>query len=360
MTVSSAIRVLVVDDSALVRRILSDGLARFPDIEIIGTAPDAITARDLIVELEPDVVTLDIEMPGMDGLSLLRQIMKHRPLPVIIVSSLSPAGSAKALEALEAGAFDVVGKPGSSFSTKDLSATLIHLIRQASREKHRIRVPSSSRASASVAAPSRAAHSPNGKIIIAIGASTGGTEATREVLAALSADAPPILIVQHMPAGFTAPYAKRLNESVGMEVREACHGDQLHSGCAWIAPGGRHMILRGSPDHRRVELTDGPLVHFQRPSVDVLFQSVAKAAGADAIGVLLTGMGSDGAKGLRAMKDAGAHTLAQDEATCAVFGMPRAAISEGAVDIVAPLSKISALIEEAAARKGGHSPTLQH
>jgi len=338
-TENRKIKVLIVDDSAIVRKIFSEELSKEPDIEVIGTAPDPFVARDKIVHHKPDVITLDIEMPRMDGLTFLKKLMNYYPLPVIVVSSLTPRGSRMALEAMEEGAVDVLSKPGSSYSVGDMSLQLKEKIRAASKvNPNRLRVASP---------PSRAVVSPYSKAlsettqkVIAIGASTGGTEALREVLIHLPVNVPGIVIVQHMPANFTKAFAERLNGLCQIEVREAKDMDSLLSGQALIAPGNFHMVLRRSGARYYVNVKDGPLVHHQRPAVDILFHSVAQYAGSNAIGVLLTGMGADGAQGILKMKEAGARTIAQDEASCVVFGMPKEAIKLGAIDRVAPLERI--------------------
>jgi len=336
MTVKK-IRVLIVDDSAVVRKVFSEELSKYPDIEIIGTAPDPFVARDKIVALQPDVITLDIEMPRMDGLTFLRKLMKHYPLPTIIVSSLTPKGGKLTLEAMEIGAVDVIAKPGgSSYTVGNMSAQLAEKIRAASYAKI-------ARKDVDVheqSAPPLKALAQTSYKIIAIGASTGGTEALKKVLTKLPANAPGILIVQHMPANFTAAFADRLDSLCQMTVKEARDNDSVVPGLALIAPGNFHMILRRSGARYYVEVKTGPMVHHQRPAVDILFKSAAKYAGANAIGVILTGMGADGAQGLLEMKNAGAGTIAQDENSCVVFGMPKEAIKMGAADKVLPLDKI--------------------
>jgi len=334
------IKVLIVDDSAIVRKIFSEELSAEPDIEVVGTAPDPYVARDKIVQLKPDVITLDIEMPRMDGLTFLRKLMKYYPLPVIIVSSLSSKGSKMALEAIEDGAVEVLAKPSGSYSVGDMGVQLKEKIRAASRVK-----VSSSRPSPLVSSTPmekvRLALSETTQKIIAIGASTGGTEALKEVLLKLPANTPGLLIVQHMPAQFTKAFADRLNGICPIRVKEAQDGDSVLTGQALIAPGNFHMLLRRSGAKYYVQVKDGPMVHHQRPAVDVLFNSVAQYAGANAVGVILTGMGADGAQGLLKMKQAGAKTLAQDEASCVVFGMPKEAIKAGAADQVVPLVEMS-------------------
>lgn len=333
------IKVLIVDDSATVRKIFSEELSKEPDMEVVGAAPDPFIARDKIVYLHPDVITLDIEMPRMDGLTFLKKIMQYHPLPVIIVSSLSPQGSKMALEALESGAVEVLAKPGASYSVGEMSTQLKDKIRAAAGVNLRqIRRPvPSSPAPAGVISH---ALTETTQKVIAIGASTGGTEALRGVLMNVPENISGILIVQHMPAQFTTAFAERLNRLCPIEVKEAKEGDSVLNGKALIAPGNFHMLLKRVGAKYIVQIKNGPLVHHQRPAVDVLFNSVAQHAGANAIGVILTGMGADGSQGLLKMKEAGAKTIAQDEATCVVFGMPKEAIKIGAVDRVVPIDRI--------------------
>jgi two-component system chemotaxis response regulator CheB len=340
-------RVLIVDDSALVRKILSEELGKHADIEVVGTAIDPYVARDKIVRLRPDVITLDVEMPRMDGLSFLAKLMRHFPLPVVVVSSLTPRDSDAAVRALALGAVDVIAKPGSAFATQGIGDDLARAVRAAARARVGQRPAAASTVGA---APSSALASPDAAPpllldtthkVLAIGASTGGTQAIEQVLRGLPANAPGTVIVQHMPEHFTAAFAKRLNGICAMEVREACDGDPVVPGVALIAPGGRHMVLQLSGARYFARIKDGPPVHHQRPAVDVLFQSVARHAGRNAIGVVLTGMGADGAKGLLAMREAGAHTIAQDEESCVVFGMPREAIRLGGAVEVVGLSQVT-------------------
>jgi two-component system chemotaxis response regulator CheB len=333
------IRVLIVDDSALVRKVLSEELARYADIAVVGTAIDPYVARDRIVTLRPDVITLDVEMPRMDGLSFLAKLMKYHPMPVVIVSSLTPANSEAALRALELGAVEVVPKPGSTFTTPDVGRTLVRAIRAAAVARIR---PRRAEPAAGATNPLRAARLLTTHKVLAIGASTGGVRALEQLLPALPADAPGTVIVQHMPEHFTGPFAARLNQRCAVEVREAKDNDAVLPGVVLIAPGNLHMVLRSSGARYHVRLKDGPPVHHQRPAVDVLFQSVASHVGGNAVGVLLTGMGSDGASGLFAMREAGAHTIAEAEESCVVFGMPREAIRLGAAAAVLPLDRIAA------------------
>ena len=332
------IRVLIVDDSAVVRKVMTEELSRYDDIDIVGTAVDPYVARDKIVGLRPDVITLDLEMPRMDGLSFLAKLMKHYPMPVVVLSSLTPKDSELALKALDLGAVEVLCKPGAAYSTKDISRPLAQAIRSAAvaRVNHHVSRPKS------VAANNvtsnllvQTTHK-----VVAIGASTGGTKAIEAVLACLPSTTPGTVIVQHMPEHFTTSFAHRLNEICSMEVREASNNDRVVPGLALIAPGNQHMVLTCSGGTYMVKIKGGPRVHYQRPSVDVLFQSVAKTAARNAVGVMLTGMGADGAKGLLAMRESGARTLAQDEATCVVYGMPKEAYKIGAVEEVLALPQI--------------------
>jgi two-component system chemotaxis response regulator CheB len=333
------IRVLVVDDSAIVRKILTEELSKEPDIEVIGTAPDPYVARDKIVLQKPDVITLDIEMPRMDGLTFLKKLMRYYPLPVIVVSSLTPKGSKMALEALENGAVEVLSKPGPAYSVGEMSHQLKEKIRAAAKVNLK-RVQYTTQANTPTPPVITKALSETTQKIIAIGASTGGTEAIKEVLMNLPLNVPGIVIVQHMPPQFTTAFAERLNQLCQMEVKEAQDGDAVLNGKALLAPGNFHMLLRRSGSRYYVNVKDGPMVHHQRPAVDVLFHSVAQYAGPNAIGVILTGMGADGAEGLLKMKEAGAKTIAQDESSCVVFGMPKEAIKRGAVDKILPLEQI--------------------
>lgn len=335
------IKVLVVDDSAIVRSILTSELARDPAIEVVGAAPDPYVARDKIVQLKPDVVLLDIEMPRMDGLTFLRKLMRHLPLPVIIVSSLTQKGGQMAMEAIEAGAVDVMCKPGSAYSVADMSLALTDKIKAAAEidmkaSKHL------ADASAKPTQPERLALTKTTEKIFAIGASTGGTQAIQEVLTRFPPNAPGTVIVQHMPAYFTKSFADRLNTLAAVEIREAQDGDTVTPGRVLIAPGNFHMLLRRSGARYYVQVKTGPLVCRQRPSVDVLFKSAAKYAAANAVGALLTGMGADGADGLLAMRQAGAHTIAQDQRTSVVYGMPAEAVKRGAACESLPLDRIAA------------------
>lgn len=335
------IRVLIVDDSALVRRILAAELERDPAIEVVGTAPEPFTARDKIVRLEPDVITLDIEMPRMDGITFLRKLMHYRPMPVVVVSSLTPQGGELALEAVRAGAVEVIAKPGPAYSVGEMSTQLIDAIKAAAQAK--IVADSQFPIPAEQLAMTRTTNR-----VVALGASTGGTTAIAQVLASMPPNCPAILIAQHMPAHFTASFAKRLREQCVIDVREARDGDAVIPGRALIAPGNHHMVLRRSGANYLVSVKDGPLVSRHRPSVDVLFKSAARYAGRNAVGVIMTGMGSDGAAGLKAMRDAGALTIAQDEKSCVVFGMPSEAIRLGAVGEIVSLREMAAAVLHAA------------
>lgn len=333
------IKVLIVDDSAIVRKIFTEELSKARDIEVIGSAPDPFVARDLIIQLKPDVITLDIEMPRMDGITFLKKIMIARPLPVIIVSSLTPKGSTMALEALDNGAVEVMAKPGGSFSVGEMGAQLADRIRAASKARF-LKRPPVDKNKVMAHMGSRAITQTTNKVI-AIGSSTGGTEALTNILTRMPPGSPGIVVAQHMPANFTRTFAERLNNLCQIKVKEGADNDSVIPGTCLIAPGNNHMLLRRSGSRYFVEVKTGPLVHHQRPAVDVLFNSAAKYAGANAVAVILTGMGADGAAGLKAMKEAGAKTIAQDEASCVVFGMPKEAIKTGCVDKVLPLNKIS-------------------
>ncbi len=338
---SKKIRVLVVDDSAIVRKVLSNTLNKANDIEVVGTAPDPYVARDKIVALNPDVLTLDVEMPRMDGVTFLKKLMRYKPIPTIIVSSLTTKGSLLALHALESGAVEVIPKPGSSYTVEELGDTLIEKIRAAAVARVQKRITSKTHGDQKSPVKEYSGLTFTTEKIIAIGASTGGTEALRVVLEKMPTNAPGILIVQHMPIQFTRSFAERLNSICRIDVAEAQDHDLLQPGKALIAPGNSHMVLQRSGARYLVRIKSGPLVYYQRPSVHVLFQSVSKNAGPNAVGAILTGMGADGALGLKSMRDAGAATVAQDEQTCVVFGMPKEAIKADAVDHVLPLDSIA-------------------
>ena len=335
------IKVLICDDSAMVRKILTLELRKDEAVEVIGAVPDPYAARDKIVEQKPDVLLLDIEMPRMDGLTFLRKLMKHYPVRVIIVSSIAQAGSETALTALEYGALEVMCKPDASYSIGDMSYDLISKIKAVARiPEWRLQRIITGREERKTPAPAAAMLRTTNKII-AIGASTGGTDAIREVLVRMPFNCPPIAVVQHMPANFTKSFAERLNSLCQIKVKEAENMEILAPGKALIAPGNFHLALERSGAVYYAKIYDGPPVHHQRPAVDNLFYSVAKTAGKNAIGALLTGMGRDGADGLLEMKKSGAHTVAQDEATSVIFGMPGEAVKLGAAEKVLPITAIT-------------------
>ncbi len=346
MTNGRRIRVLIVDDSAIVRKVLTDALSAEPDIEVIGTAPDPFVARDKILTLSPDVLTLDIEMPRMDGVTFLKRLMHFHPMPVIVISSLGVASSRATLDALAAGAIDVLAKPGGPQSVGELRLSLATKVRAAAAATVRRPAPSPALTATQAVAQSSGSSSEHfpPSAVIAIGASTGGTEAILQVLLGLPANCPGIVIVQHIPPVFSKSFAQRLDSLCRIRVREAQDGDALEPGLALVAPGDFHMLLKRSGTGYQVEVRHGPQIGFQRPAVDVLFRSTAQAAGTHATAAILTGMGADGAQGMLAIKTAGGRTIAQDEASCVVFGMPREAVKAGGVDRVLPLSAISAAI----------------
>ncbi len=353
MSSGRKIKVLIVDDSAIVRKLLAESIAAETDMEVVGTAPDPYVARDKILALRPDVLTLDIEMPRMDGLTFLKKVMQFQPMPVIIISSLAQSSCEISLEALRYGAVDVMAKPSGPYSIGELREVLPGKLRAAAAARVRKAEahPAPSPSPASRPAPS--ATSFRADTVIAIGASTGGTEAIHDVLVQLPPNTPGMVITQHIPKLFSASFAARLDRICAFEVKEAADGDEVHAGRALIAPGDRHMVLRRAGSTYRVQLHDGPKVCYQRPAVDVMFASVAAAVGQNAIGVLLTGMGSDGAQGLLTMKNAGARTIAQDEATCVVYGMPKEAVRMGGVQRVVPLLAIpAAILKEASTLTG--------
>jgi two-component system chemotaxis response regulator CheB len=355
----SKIRVLVVDDSALIRNLMKEIIDKTDDMETVGVAPDALVARELIRSLDPDVITLDIEMPKMDGLDFLERLMRLRPMPVVMVSTLTERGADATFRALELGAVDFVAKPklGIAQGMSDCAIEIREKIRAAAKSKQpRRRDPLAETASlVAITSPkgtqtirteghapaARVMHTSGMEKIIAIGASTGGTEAIREVLCRLPADSPAVLITQHMPPGFTKSFARRLNSLCKIVVKEAEHGERILPGHAYIAPGGRHLALGRSGLNYVVEISDEAPVNRHRPSVDVLFSSVAANAGANAIGVILTGMGKDGAVSMLELRSKGGFTIAQDESSCVVFGMPREAIAIGAVEETISLSHIA-------------------
>lgn len=344
------IRVLIVDDSLVVRETLTSLIEQHPSMEVMGAAADPFDAAERIRHEVPDVITLDVEMPRMDGITFLKRIMQQRPLPVIVCSSRVGEGTATLLQALEAGAIDIIQKPavGTQKFLEESSIRIQDKILAAANAKLNIKVPGA--ANQNRTARSAPAKVPSGSFIgnkiIAIGASTGGTEALNFLLSSLPVESPPIVIVQHMPEHFTAAFAKHLNENCEITVREARHGDSLQRGLALIAPGDKHIELNRSGSDYRVKVADGPLVTRHRPSVDVLFRSTAKYAGANAVGIIMTGMGQDGADGLKAMRAAGARTIGQDEASCVVYGMPRVAKSVGAVEVEANLKEIPGILLE--------------
>jgi two-component system chemotaxis response regulator CheB len=337
-TEARKIRVLIVDDSAIVRKILTETLSAEPDVEVVGTAPDPYVARDKILALRPDVLTLDIEMPHMDGLSFLRRLMHFHPMPVIVISSTGQASCQSAVQALAYGAVEVLAKPGGPYSVGELRVGLPAKVRAAAMA--RLRRPTAPEPEFSGAQPAQTFIN-GSQTLIAIGASTGGTEAIERVLTDLPENVPGIVITQHIPVGFSRGFANRLNQICRIEVKEAEDGDTTSAGLALVAPGDLHMLLRKAGNGYRVAVKGGPRVCYQRPSVDVLFSSVAESAGRHAVGLLLTGMGTDGAQGLLRMRQAGARTIAQDEASCVVFGMPREAIRMGAAERVLALDEIA-------------------
>jgi two-component system chemotaxis response regulator CheB len=339
MTPTRKIRVLIVDDSAVVRRLAQETLDADPEIQVIGTAADPYAARDLMKTLSPDVITLDLEMPKMDGLTFLKLLMAHKPTPVVVMSSLSQRGSDFAMEALRLGAIDVIGKPGGSTSFGDLGPQLIAKVKAAASARPRSAV-------AAVPRPEllNARRFPPRSLIL-LGASTGGTEALREVLTGLPAGLPPIAIVQHIPATFSRAFADRLNQLCSLTIREAVDGERLEPGTALVAPGNYHLMLHWHVDHYVTRVVTGPQVWHQRPAVDLLFKSAVDCGAAPyALAGVLTGMGRDGAEGLLGLRKGGAQTFAQDEATSVVYGMPRVAWENGGAQIRLPLERVAAHI----------------
>ncbi len=362
---SKKIRVLIVDDSAVVRQTLQAVLAADPDIEVMGTASDPFIAAEKILHAVPDVITLDVEMPRMDGITFLQKIMSQHPIPVVICSGLTEAGSETALRALECGAVEIIQKPriGTKQFLEESRIRICDTVKAAAQARirpiaeppHAV-VPKLS-ADVILAKPKSQAMVKTTEKIVAVGASTGGTEALSVFLQAMPHDAPGIVIVQHMPEHFTRAFAVRLDGICRISVKEAENNDTVIRGRALIAPGNHHMLLKRSGARYYVEIKEGPLVSRHRPSVDVLFRSAARYAGKNAVGVIMTGMGDDGAKGLLEMKDAGAFTIAQDEETCIVFGMPKKAIELGAVDRVLPLDAIPGAVLRAYELQTSEAPS---
>ena len=365
---SRKIRVIVVDDSALVRSLLSEIINRQRDMECIGTANDPLVAREMIRELDPDVITLDVEMPRMDGIDFLGRLMRLRPTPVVMISTLTERGAEVTMKALELGAVDFVAKPrvGLASGLNDLAAQIVDKIRvaavaQVRRAPARDAAPAAGSAGSAAVAHAAPAAGLLGRLstekLICIGASTGGTEAIKELLVQMPADSPAIVITQHMPPGFTTSFAARLNGLCQITVKEAVNGERILPGHAYIAPGGTQFHVARSGANYVAVVDDGPPVNRHKPSVEVLFKSAAAVVGRNAFGIMLTGMGNDGAVAMREMKDAGSYNYVQDEATCIVFGMPREAIAHGAADEVLPLGQIApALI----ARLRGTTDRLHH
>ena len=356
------IRVVVVDDSALVRSLLTEIINQQPDMVCIGAANDPLVAREMIRELNPDVITLDVEMPRMDGLDFLSRLMRLRPMPVVMVSTLTEKGAEITMRALEMGAVDFVAKPriGVSSGLKELSSEIVDKIRTAAGahvKRHATELPVGQAKAVATQAPAAATHrAPLGRIstekVICIGASTGGTEAIREVLVPLPADSPAIVITQHMPPGFTTSFAARLDSLCRISVKEASHGERILPGHAYIAPGGKQFRIDRSGSNYVAVVEDTEPVNRHKPSVEVLFKSAAKVLGPNAYGIMLTGMGADGALAMKEMRDAGSYNICQDEASCVVFGMPRMAIQAGAANEVLPLKQITAALLEKLAMGG--------
>jgi two-component system chemotaxis response regulator CheB len=350
------IKVLIVDDSALIRSVMSEIVNSQPDMEVVGAAPDPLVARDLIKRTNPDVLTLDVEMPKMDGLDFLEKLMRLRPMPVLMVSSLTERGSEITMRALELGAVDFVTKPKISIQSgmREYADMIAEKIRNTARARIRPRTLQASGAPSPVLPALRSPLTSSEKLII-IGASTGGTEAIREFLMQMPSDCPGILITQHMPEGFTSSFAKRLDSLCKISVTEAAGNERVLPGHAYIAPGHSHLMLVRSGANYMTRIEQSPPVNRHRPSVDVLFRSAAQAAGKNAVGVILTGMGKDGAAGMLEMKEAGAWNFAQDEASCVVFGMPREAIAVGATHEVGALTALPAMVLNHLATHGGRA-----
>ncbi|MDR0933942.1 MAG: chemotaxis response regulator protein-glutamate methylesterase [Burkholderiaceae bacterium] len=349
----SKIKVLVIDDSALIRSVMREIIGSQPDMEMVGAAPDPVIARDMIRQLNPDVLTLDVEMPKMDGLDFLEKLMHLHPMPVVMVSSLTDRGSEITMRALELGAIDFVTKPKISIQSgmREYTDMISEKIRIAARAKVRLQ---SRKSAAPAPKPLKSMMISSEKLII-VGASTGGTEAIKDFLVQMPTDAPGILIVQHMPEGFTTSFARRLNSLCRIEVTESQGNERVLPGHAYLAPGNAHMLLQRSGANYMTRLDNSPPVGRHRPSVDVLFRSAAKAAGPNAVGVILTGMGKDGAVGMKEMRDAGAYNFAQDEATCVVYGMPREAVAVGAVNEQGPLNDLPRMVLEYLAKNSTRS-----
>ncbi len=354
---SQAIRVLIVDDSAVVRQVLTQRLSADRAITVIGAAPDPVFAMERMAREWPDVIVLDVEMPRMDGLTFLRKLMAERPTPVVICSTLTTQGADTTMQAMAAGAVSIVAKPKANLKQylMEESDDLVAVVKAAAHARvRRSTAPAKApvapaKLSADAILPGlnggqQRAMSETTDRVVALGTSTGGTQALEAVLGALPVDSPGIVVVQHMPEAFTAAFAQRLNTVCDIEVREAVHGDRVHTGLALIAPGGRHLVLERSGAQYRVAVVDGPPVCRHRPSVDVLFRSVARSAGRNALGVIMAGMGDDGARGLKEMREAGARTFGQDEDSCVVYGMPREAMKLGGVERELPLEEIPAVI----------------
>ena len=366
---SKKIRVIVVDDSALVRSLLAEIINRQPDMECIGTANDPLIAREMIRELNPDVITLDVEMPRMDGIDFLGRLMRLRPMPVVMISTLTERGAEVTMKALELGAVDFVSKPrvGLTNGLNELATQIVDKIRVAAVAQVRRGqplLPKAAGVSGAAGAAVASASSSMGLLgrlstekLIFIGASTGGTEAIKEILVHMPADSPAIVITQHMPPGFTTSFAARLNSLCQITVKEASHGERILPGHAYIAPGGKQFSIGRSGANYIAVVDDGPAVNRHKPSVEVLFKTAASVVGRNAYGIMLTGMGNDGAAAMREMKDAGSYNYVQDEASCIVFGMPREAIAHGAADEVLPLTQIAPAL---VAKLRGTSDRVHH
>ncbi len=354
------IRVLVVDDSALARRLATEALRSDPQIEVVGAAVDPFMARDMIEELSPDVLTLDLEMPRMDGLTFLGLLMKQRPMPVVVISSLTQRGSEFALESLRLGAVDVLGKPTESYSFGDLAPQLVSVVKAAAEARLRPAGPareSVPRFTGGGTGNDAPLCPPDPRALILLGASTGGTEALREVLTRLPANVPPIAVVQHIPAVFSKAFADRLNSQCRIEVREAVDGDELRPGLALIAPGNYHLLVRRGGHGWVARVASGPMVWHQRPAVDLLFKSAAESGAAPhCVAGVLTGMGKDGAEGLLELLKGGATTFAQDERSSTVYGMPRAARENGAAKAILPLDRVANYLVEKSTRAAALAP----